>query len=221
MPDSAFAERFLDAVGNELSSLIDRALAGKLHDFITHKVLAQLIEHGAQLPRRIPGVADEIYHACYVGQLRGRLIPGSPGVPVTFGSSAPDGSQGGVYTNIVGATDPVYVIHRDDARRYLMALNLMPDPGTPLWCWLRGKPATEAKRLRPEQQDKADFQQLCVEYWQRSPTTRIRGKTGIVALLGTAYLNGRGPDTLVDWASEVAPEHVQQRRGRPRKTPVE
>lgn len=56
MPDSAFAERFLDAVGNELS-LIDRAPAGKLHDFITHKFLAQLIEHGSQLPRRTPGIA--------------------------------------------------------------------------------------------------------------------------------------------------------------------
>ena len=219
MPDPEFAERFLDAVGNELS-LIDRALAGKLHDFITHKVLAQFIEHGAQLPCRIPGIADEVYHACYVGQLRARLIPGSPGVPATFGSSAPDGSLGGIYTNVVGATDPVYIVHRDDARRYLMALDLMPDPGTPQWCWLRGKPATEAKRLRPAQQDKADFQQLCVEHWERSPTTLIRGEAGIVALLGASYLRGYKEGTLEGWASAVAPAHVK-RPGRPRKTTVE
>ena len=80
MNEQGFAERFLNAVGNELS-IIDRALAGKLHDFITEKFLADLIAYGSQLPSRIPGIPDEIHHACFVGQLRSRVIPGAPGIP--------------------------------------------------------------------------------------------------------------------------------------------
>ena len=114
-----------------------------------------------------------------------------------------------------------WIIHRDDARRYFQTIRWTPEEGSPLWCWIHGASEQEKGKLRPEQQDKADFQQLCMEHWQVSPTTRIRGERGIVALIGTAYLRSYTQGTLEDWASEAAPPEVKARRGRPRKTPVE
>lgn len=120
-----------------------------------------------------------------------------------------------------------WIIHRDHARRYFQTIQWEPEEGSPLWCWLWGSSEQEKGKPRPEQQDKADFQQLCVEHWEVSPTTRIRGEQGIVALIGNAYLRsdtrttGYTAETLARWAGEVAPPEVKARSGRPEKTPAE
>ncbi|WP_200157098.1 hypothetical protein [Allochromatium vinosum] len=121
-----------------------------------------------------------------------------------------------------------WIIHRDHARRYFQTVQWTPEEGSPLWCWLRGTSERKRGKLKPEQQDKADFQQLCMEHWQVSPTTLIRGEQGVVALVGNAYLRtesrttGYTLDTLERWASEVAPTEVKARRGRPpKKTPAD
>jgi hypothetical protein len=156
--DVPFALRYLETIGAELS-LHERAKAGKLHDFVTDEILANLIAEGVAPP---PRLLDEIRHAGYVGHLKARTIPGGPGVPVTTG-----GIRGDIRTAIVNETDAVYIIHRDDARRYFAALDLVPLEGSALHCWLYRK-ANGARQLRPEQQDKADFQQLCIDHWERS-----------------------------------------------------
>ena len=111
-----------------------------------------------------------------------------------------------------------FIVHRDDARRYFKSLGLEPPEGSPLWCWTCGKRAEDAGKLRGDQQDKADFQQLCTEYWDRNPTATIRGESGATLQAGKAYLRSYQPKTLEQWASEVAPKSVKK-PGRPQKTP--
>jgi hypothetical protein len=112
-----------------------------------------------------------------------------------------------------------WIIHRDDARRYFQTIQWEPEEGSPLWCWLYGTPEQEKGKLRPSQLEKADFQQRCIEHWDRSPTTRIGGEQGVVALIGGGYHYAQG--TLEKWAREVAPDHVKH-PGRPsKKTCVE
>jgi len=213
MPDTDYPDRFLNAVGNGMD-LIDRALANKLHDYVRLETLSVLIAHSSKHQSQ-GEVRKELHHACYVGQLKARLIPGSPGVPLQFGSTG--GGLGNTYTNLVGERPDDYIIHRDDARRYFQWLDAMPEPGTPLWCWLRGKRADEAKKLRPVQQDKADFQQIAKERWKVSPEMLITGPDGIVRAVGAAYVNKYTFKTVQGWASEIAPEGVKGKRGRPRK----
>ena len=109
-------------------------------------------------------------------------------------------------------------IHRDDARRYFQRLDMMPAEGSALECWLRERPEKRPQRESYAQQDKADFQKLCLDHWVISPTTTIRGDQGIVRTIGRAYLHQYTEDTLEKWASAVAPEHVKK-PGRPRKNP--
>ena len=111
-----------------------------------------------------------------------------------------------------------FIVHRDNARRYFSSLGLEPQEGSPLWCWLRGRPAEDAGKLRADQQDKADFQQLCLEYWDRNRATRITGPEGVVNAVGGAYLRNYKRKTLEKWAREVAPKGVRGRRGRPKKS---
>jgi hypothetical protein len=74
--------------------------------------------------------------------------------------------------------------------------------------------------LRPDQQDRLDFQRLCKAQWEREPTTRITGSHGIAAVVGAAhpaYPRDYEKSTLEGWAREVAPESVKGRRGRSKK----
>jgi hypothetical protein len=85
-----------------------------------------------------------------------------------------------------------------------------------LHCWLYRK-TNGARQLRPDQQDKADFQQLCIDHWEHSPTTPNGAKgTGVVDLCGAAYQRAYKRDTLQEWASEVAPPQAKV-GGRPKK----
>jgi hypothetical protein len=217
MSNTDYPGRFLHAVGSGLN-LVERALANKLHDYIRLETLAVLIAHKSTQDAQA-AIKAELHHACYVGQLKAARIPGSPGIPVQFGSTG--GTLGCTYTNIVEGKPDDYIVHRDNARRYFQWLDAMPDPGTPLWCWLRGKPEAEAKAMRADQQDKADFQQLAIDDWAISPEVRITGPNGIVEAVGRAYLHDYTTKTVEGWAREVAPEGVKGKCGRPKKLPAD
>lgn len=76
--------------------------------------------------------------------------------------------------------------------------------------------------MRKEREDcyhQRDFQRLCKEHWQVSPSTRIRGKHGVIELVGKAYLRSYTRDTLERWAGKVAPPEVKNRPRRPPKKP--
>lgn len=213
MPNTRDADRFLNAVGCGLN-IRERALANKLGDHVRLEHLAALIADESAR-QAITAIKSELNHACYVGQLKAERIPGEPGIPVQFGDTGP--GPGGIYTNVVNAKPDDYIIHRDDARRYFQQLDAMPDEGTPLWCWLRGKRKDEAQALRGDQQDKADFQQMAVKRWKVSPEMRITGDDGIANAVGASYIRKYTERTVEKWAREVAPEGVKNKRGRPRK----
>ena len=203
--------QYLDATGAKLD-LADRARANKLPATLTHGDLIELILYSSNAKDDAWWYVErEIEQACKVQQLKAVSHSTHTIVP-------PEG----VLRRFVQTTDKdTWIIHRDDARRYFQTVQWTPEEGSPLWCWLRGTSEQKKGKLKPEQQDKADFQQLCMEHWQVSPATLIRGDQGIVTLIGTSYLRAYKRDTLVDWASEVAPPEVKARRGRPRKTPVD
>lgn len=165
MSSNNYSDRFLNAVGSDLN-LIERALTNKLHDYIQLKTLVALIA-GESSQQAKAVVKAELYHACYVGQLKAERIPGKPGIPIQSGFTAGPFSEAN--TKVVDATDDDYIIHRDNARRYFQWLGAMPEEGTPLSRWLRGKTADESRKLREDQQDKADFQQMAIERWRISP----------------------------------------------------
>lgn len=110
-----------------------------------------------------------------------------------------------------------FLVHFDDARRYFSALNIFPPDGSAVAAWLRGPDASPGS-LSISAQDRADFQQLCIQQWERNSTQTITGEGGVVAAVGTAYLRRYQKSTLEKWAREVAPDFVKGRRGRPRKS---
>lgn len=110
-----------------------------------------------------------------------------------------------------------FFIHFDDARRYFATLGLVPPDGSMIGAWLRGPADTRHDASIPVQ-DKADFQQLCAEQWERNPTQTITGERGVVSEVGPSYLNLYKRATLEKWAREVAPAFVKGRRGRPPKS---
>lgn len=187
---TSFAERFAEASGMKMT-LRERALAGKLGPILCLDKISTLITEVGSRQSCDELVYPGLVFALATGNLRATLSPGHQGD----------------------------TIHRDDARRYFQSIGLMPDEGTALWCWLRGRAAEQAKTLRADQQDKADFQQMCIEHWAVSPLTRIRGNSGIIAQLGSAYANVYTEETVERWASEVAPPEVKARKGRPKKPP--
>lgn len=125
----------------------------------------------------------------------------------------------GTYEDHAGRTDELttFYVHRDDARRYFAALDLVPPSDSYLAVWLRG-PDAEARSERVSSQDMADFQCACLEQWKRNPTQTITGEGGVVAAVGVSYLRLYKQNTLEKWARAVAPDLVKSRRGRPRKS---
>lgn len=110
-------------------------------------------------------------------------------------------------------------VHRDDARRYFRRIGLAIPEGSPLWCWLNAKPAADAGKLRPDQRDKADYQQECQRVWGISNTLLITGPEGITYHHDLiAWRKKYEGGTLEKWAREVAPETVKGKRGRPKKS---
>lgn len=100
-----------------------------------------------------------IRHACYIGQLKARTIPGLPGAMVPIGLverairdpvTCPEWVR-------EGETEDAYIIHRDDARRYFAALDMMPAEGSALRCWLDGKAAGKVPAKRKNQRDREEW----------------------------------------------------------------
>lgn len=113
-----------------------------------------------------------------------------------------------------------FYVHRDDARRYFAALDLVPPAGSPLARWLKG-PDAASKPETLSAQDRADFQQLCAEQWARNSTQTITGANGVVQEVGKSYLVSYKVATLEKWAREVAPPGVKGVRGRRKKSSSE
>lgn len=189
--------------------LLDSAKKGRLPVILNASELAQLIADGVSDPTSATS-PDSVFGRVQIACLRGELKATITDYGV-YGTRDP--SQSYCYVN------------RDDARRYFAGLGLEPVEGSALWCWLRGKTAEDAGKLNAVQQDKADFQQKCLEIWERSPTIKITGEFGVTRqpaetlpylrkLGGTA---GYTSKTLERWAREVAPEGVKGKRGRPPK----
>lgn len=103
------------------------------------------------------------------------------------------------------------------ARRYFAALNVTPPDDSPLSFWLKGVEAA-SKSETSGGQDKADFQQLCADQWERNRTQTITGANGMVQAVGKGYLRLYQEAALEKWAREVAPDAVKGKRGRPKKS---
>jgi len=188
-----FCAAYLDRIGHQLD-FKERASAGLLPEYLATAEITELATLNVRGGERAwMQMMDSLDDACRRGEIAGAR-------------------------HLQDRKDRLrWYIHRDEARRYFQALDVMPAEGSPLWCWLRGKPAAEAQTLRPEQQDKADFQQFCIERWRLSPTVPITGEAGIVMQVARSYLRKYARRTLEGWAREVAPEGVKGRRGRPKK----
>jgi hypothetical protein len=200
-----FREKYLEKVRLS-SSLIESAKSGRLPAILNDAEIGVLICDGEPDPGPMPSpscVFGKLRIACLRGELKATL------------------SDRGIYGNRDEKQTYCY-IHRDDARRYFAALEIEPETGGALWCWLRGKTAEEAGKLKPDQQDKADFQKLCLEIWGRNPTMTITGEFGVTKQLGETlpYHKSYKPKTLEGWAREVAPDNVKNNRGRRPKISV-
>jgi hypothetical protein len=196
--------------------LIERAEKGQLLDYLEACQVASLFlgrypaapeaydydEHRAH-EAQWELIGRDIEEACRAGALKARaVLAQTEHVPCENGGH-------------VEIPSYQYFIHRDDARRHFQRLGLEPEPGSPLWCWLQGRAATDAKRLLPVQQAKADFQKLCKERWKVTDTLPITGPGGVAAvLIREGYRSHYTRGTLEDWSREVAPEGVKGRRGR-------
>ncbi len=198
---TAFRDSYLERVGLG-ADLLDSAKRGRLPVILNDSELAKLICEGtpdAQRATDADSVFGKLRIACLRGELKAEL------------------SDRGVFGNRDEKQTYCY-IHRDNARRYFAGLGLEAMEGSALWCWLRGKTAEEAGKLRPDQQDKADYQQLCLEIWRRNPTMTITGESGVTKQPGETlpYLTNKlyARKTLEDWAREVAPDGVKGKRGR-------
>jgi len=203
-----FREIFLERTRLGLD-LLDSAKQGRLPGILNDAELGVLICDGVTDSRALPdkeSVMGKLRIACLRGELKAEL------------------SDRDLY-GLRSASQTYCYIHRDDARRYFAGLGLEPVKGSALWCWLRGKTAEEAGKLSLNQQDKADFQQRCLEIWGRNPTMLITGEFGVTRQPGETlpYLKKNGgvagyaQKTLEAWAREVAPDGVKNRRGRPSK----
>lgn len=84
-----------------------------------------------------------------------------------------------------------------------------PDNGAPA---ALGIPAP----VRPDQEHKAEFQKYCIDQWRITSTMKVRGHGGMIDAVGEKFLRMYTPDTLIRWATEVAPPGVLK-PGRPRK----
>ena len=201
----SFRESYLERAGLG-ADMLDSAKRGRLPAILNDAELAILICDGVTDSHPLPdkqSVMGRLRIACLRGELKAEL------------------SDRGLYGN--RSDDQTYCyVHRDDARRYFAGLELEPPEGSALWCWLRGKTAEEAGKLRPDQQDKADFQKLCLDIWGRNPTMTITGEFGVTRQPGEtlSYLKKEGgaagyeSKTLESWAREVAPDGVKGKRGR-------
>lgn len=199
--NKSFRERFLEKT-RLASNLLESARQGRLPQILNDSELSVLICDGIQDNHALPSpesVMGKLRIACLRGELKAEL------------------SDRGIYGNRDQEQTYCY-IHRDNARRYFSGLGLDPDEGSALWCWLRGNKADDAGKLRPDQQDKADFQQLCLAIWERNPTITITGNCGVIRQPGETlpYLANKkyAASTLEGWAREVAPEQVKNKRGR-------
>jgi hypothetical protein len=206
---STLKDKYLSLVYGGEGTLLDWALAGKLHSILNESEIAWLIcEDRETGPMRKGGVVGELRLAALRGDVKATLsefdlwgIKAKPAGPH---------QDGQLYC----------YIHRDDARRYFARIGMDIPAGCPLWCWLYAKPASEANRLLPVQQHKADYQQECVRVWEISPTLRIRGAEGITYhpdLIAWRQNKKYQAGTLEDWAAEVAPEGIKGKPGRPKK----
>lgn len=203
---ATFREMFLERTRLGLD-LLDSAKHGRLPVILNDSELAQLICDGAPDAGSLPdreSVMGKLRIACLRGELKAEL------------------SDRGVYGNRDQEQTYCY-INRDSARRYFAGLGLEPVEGSALWCWLRGKTVEEAGKLRPDQQDKADYQQLCLEIWRRNPTMTITGESGVTRQPGETlpYFTNKlyTLKKLEEWAREVAPDGVKGKRGRRPKMP--
>ena len=212
----AFSDLLLDRVGKSrgLYALSDDERldywARTLPAILSCKEIAQVVIRGDRFDE--PTVRDEaersirfaLIDACRRGMMKAR-------------------SHGtGSMNNYDGTTEHMltFYVHRDDARRYLAALNLLPPDGSPLALWLKGADVV-AKPETLSAQDMADFQQMCLEQWERNPTQTITGANGVVQEVGKSYLVSYKVATLEKWARAVAPDGVKGVRGRRKKSSSE
>jgi hypothetical protein len=209
--DKSFAGQYLERVCSD-TSLQERAKKGVLPSTIfLHELVNLMTDDQAQHI----ALSNELMFVCLRGELKasvtdvdehGRKNPKGPLARHTGDDSA----------------RVFFLIHRDDARRYFSSLGLEPETASPLWCWIRGKLAADAGKLSASQQDKADFQALCLGVWLRNPTMTITGESGVTQQPETIrYQRNYALKTLEGWARAVAPDIVKNRRGAPKKyTPV-
>lgn len=208
--ESSLKDRFLSLVYGGEGSLLDWARAGRLHSILNTDEIAWLLcENRETGPMRKGAVAGELRLAALRGDVKATLsefdlwgIKPKPAGP---------NQEGQLYC----------YVHRDDARRYFRRIGLDIPEGCPLWCWLRDKPDTEANKLRPDQQDKADYQQECIRAWEISKTLPITGPEGITYhsdLIAWRQSGKYEGVTLEKWAREVAPDGVKGKRGRRKKS---
>lgn len=199
-----FASRFLELT-DDSAPITTRARKGLLLATLSHINLAELIAEFDQGDNKLE-IALRLRAACFSGQMKATL-------PVRERQQIVNMAKSSL------TTQTLYYIHRDDARQYFRKLGLEAKTGTALHCWLSGLTEDEAKQRRPEQQDKMDFQRLCLDVWGRNPTMPITGLHGVTRQRGITlpYHNNYTPKTLEKWAREVAPDAVKKQRGRPPK----
>ncbi len=216
MTTNSFASRFLEAIGYDISDIAVRAKKNKLPDWLSPDEIGRLTGD----PKGWIGIRSELIDACERGVLKANAY--RPNINPFYKPF--DGYTKENYLffllrcySVKGSSvdHTSWFIHRDSVRRYFQSLGVFPNEGEPLWHWLVGNNQTDKTR---QQQDKADFKQLCVDEWKVSPTVPITGKKGMANRLRSGYFKRYAERTLERWAREVAPEAVKKRRGRPTKT---
>ena len=157
-----FSDLFLEKTDDK-APIEHLAKNGMLRSRLSHGDLACLIVGEDGDRGSLEDVHERLRQACFTGELRATL-------PVKERRQSDDS----VFSKVT-----IYYVHRDDARRYFQKLGLDVSQQIGLACWLRGCREGEIKPLRREQQDKADFQKLCLEIWERNPTMTITGESGV------------------------------------------
>lgn len=198
-----FGDDYLCKTGSGIP-LAKRAADGKLPDILSVLELSDLISGGAS--DCWGGVITALEDACRRGSLK--VSHFEPSTRFFTRSGTTEQGKG------------EYFVHRDDARRYFAGLNLTPPDDSPVACWLKGAEAV-SKPETLSAQDRADFQQMCMEQWARNPTQTITGSNGVVQAVGKSYLVLYTAATLEKWARAVAPEGVRGVRGRRKKSDPE
>ncbi len=97
----------------------------------------------------------------------------------------------------------VWLVHRDNARRFFQYYGMFPDKGTPLHKWLTGWDNRKGRPPTFRQRERHDFRQLCRKLWRDQSALPVKGPYGVVTMLRGGYFGRYAETTLEKWAREA------------------